>query len=426
MKILLAAFICITVFNAKAQHAGIKFEDNLTWAEVKQKAKAENRYIFVDCYTTWCAPCKVMARDVFTQPMVSEFFNKEFVSVALQFDKTKNDNNNTRRWFAEVKRIEKEYKVSAYPTYLFFSPDGLLVHSIIGGSDATTFIAKAKNAINPATQLVNLKKQYADGNRSPEFVLAFIKALGQAWDSQVNEVINVYLLTQNNLHTRENLEFIAKATTKSTDPGFEIVRKNAKEFDDVNGYGRSNAILEDIAFDELVLPKVRINGAKVNQGGMYFYTGDINKNVNWAEVKSTLAYNYPDLAEEIFLKSKIQYVRDLEDWTSYALEATTYTSKYSDLAHSDQIDTYANDIFLFSENKQCLEQALIWSNQIINLPLPTEKKDWYSVTKANLLYKLGRKDEALAITTEAIKRLADKAGRFKDLQEKIDHNQKAW
>ncbi len=36
----------------------IHFENGLSWEQIKEKAKAEHKYIFVDCYATWCGPCK--------------------------------------------------------------------------------------------------------------------------------------------------------------------------------------------------------------------------------------------------------------------------------------------------------------------------------------------------------------------------------
>jgi len=424
MKTILTAIICLALFTANAQNKGIKFQNGLTWTQVKQKAKAENKYIFVDCYTTWCVPCKVMANDVFPQPEVSSFFNDKFVNVALQFDETKKDDADTKRWRAEVKRIKKEYNVNAYPTYLFFTPDGGMVHTIIGGSDAKTFVIKAKEALDPKTQLVNLKKQYADGNRSAEFLKVFIEALGRSWDDQVTEVINIYLPTQKDLLTKENLQLIAWATQKSTDPGFKTVQQHAGEFDAVNGPGRSRGLIGDIAFDELVLPIVRINGAKVSKGSMYFYTGDLNKNVDWVAVKTKVDAQYPDLADEILAKSKLRYLRDLKDWPKYTEAATAFAAKYGDIEHADQINTYANDVFLFTDDKKCLEEAIGMTKQL--LAVSGANNDSYLVTYANLLYKTGKKEEALAITTEGIKRLGEKAYGFKNLQEKINKNEPAW
>ncbi|MBD1385155.1 thioredoxin family protein [Mucilaginibacter rigui] len=415
--ILTTTIICFTLFAVNAQDKGIEFQNGLSWAQVKQKAKAENKYIFVDCYTTWCVPCKVMATEVFPQKEVSDFFNDKFISVALQFDETKKDDANTKRWYKEVKQIEKDYKVNAYPTYLFFTPDGALAHSIVGGWDAKTFINKAKEALDPKTQLVNLKKQYADGNRSPEFLKIFIDALGRSWDSQVTEVINVYLPTQKNLLTKENLQLIARGTARSTDPGFKTVQQHSKEFDAANGPGRSGGLIGDIAFDELVLPIVRINGAKVTNGGMYYYTGEINKNVNWDEVKAKLDAQYPQLADEIVAKSKVRYYRDLENWPKYTEQAAVYVKQYGNDNH-DQVMTYANDIMLFTDDKACLRQAADWSKEVLATP-DGANTSWYVNVYARLLYKLGHTDEALTVINDAITKLGDKAYGLKDTQEKM-------
>ncbi|RYZ95356.1 MAG: DUF255 domain-containing protein [Sphingobacteriaceae bacterium] len=425
MKLLLTTLLFCAYLGIKAQDTGIKFQNSLNWAQLKEKAQKENRYIFVDCYTTWCGPCKVMAKEIFPLPEVADFFNENFISVALQFDKTKKDDADTKRWYRDVESIEKKYQVNAYPTYLFFNPQGMLVHTIIGGSpDGKTFVTKAKQALDPKTQLTNLKKQYAAGDRSQEFLLFFINALGMSWDDQVTEVINVYLPTQKNLLTKENLEFIARATQKSTDPGFKIVKDHAKELDAVTGIGRSKGIITDVAFDEIVLPMIRINGAKVTRaGGMYYYTGDLNKNVNWEEVKLKLQAQYPQLANEILATSKVRYARDLNNWPKFTEAVDAFMAAYGDAQHADQINAYANDIFLFSDDKKCIEKARGWSKQILDL-LPADERDGYIITYANLLIKLGKKDEALAIADEGINRLGDKADEFKDLRDRINKVEK--
>src|SRR5882724_9795530 len=71
-----------------AQTQGIHFESGLSWVQIKAKAKAENKFIFMDCYTTWCAPCKYMTETVFPSDNVGAFFNPRFVSVAIQMDRT--------------------------------------------------------------------------------------------------------------------------------------------------------------------------------------------------------------------------------------------------------------------------------------------------------------------------------------------------
>ena len=54
--ILVLMVLLIVGFAAKAQNRSINFEHG-TWKEIKEKAGAENKLIFVDAYTSWCGPC---------------------------------------------------------------------------------------------------------------------------------------------------------------------------------------------------------------------------------------------------------------------------------------------------------------------------------------------------------------------------------
>ena len=75
----LAALIAGTACRAQ-NGDGIAFEDStVTFADACAKAKAEGKMIFIDCYTSWCGPCKRMAREIFPQKVVGDFFNKTFV-----------------------------------------------------------------------------------------------------------------------------------------------------------------------------------------------------------------------------------------------------------------------------------------------------------------------------------------------------------
>jgi len=117
-------------FLACAQ--GVHFEDSLSWTAIRAKAKAENKYIFMDCYTTWCGPCRYMATQVFPQKESGDYFNDKFISVSVQLDTTKADNDIVRAWYADGHDIATKYGVRAYPTYLIFAPDGSPLHRMVG------------------------------------------------------------------------------------------------------------------------------------------------------------------------------------------------------------------------------------------------------------------------------------------------------
>lgn len=148
-KLLLLIFLL--PLAAMAQDQGIRFEHALSWKEVKAKAKKEGKFIFVDCFTTWCGPCKKMSSQVFTEPAVGDFFSQKFVSVKVQMDKTSTDDEAVKSWYADAAAIAKECGVKAYPTFLYFSPEGKLVHVEEGSRSAASFIDVSARALKPAT-----------------------------------------------------------------------------------------------------------------------------------------------------------------------------------------------------------------------------------------------------------------------------------
>ena len=58
---------------------GIQFY-NGTFEETLLKAQKEKKLIFLDGYTSWCAPCKMMNTTVFTQPEVGQFFTPRILT----------------------------------------------------------------------------------------------------------------------------------------------------------------------------------------------------------------------------------------------------------------------------------------------------------------------------------------------------------
>ena len=56
--ILWAALLCGSLFRANAQ--GVEFRD-LTFRLALEQAQKEGKLVFMDCYTVWCGPCKMMS-----------------------------------------------------------------------------------------------------------------------------------------------------------------------------------------------------------------------------------------------------------------------------------------------------------------------------------------------------------------------------
>lgn len=137
-KIALVMLVLITIMSFaikdKKETEGIQFFKG-TLKEAKAKAKKENKLIFIDCYTTWCGPCKNMTKKVFVKKEVGDYYNKNFVCLKLDMEA------------AEGEAVANKYSIEAYPTYLFINDAGYLIHKDLGYLDPESFIELGKNAL---------------------------------------------------------------------------------------------------------------------------------------------------------------------------------------------------------------------------------------------------------------------------------------
>ena len=141
-----------------AQEDGIRFFEG-TWEEALQKAKAEDKLIFVDGYTAWCGPCANMAKNIFPLKEVGNFYNEHFICLKSNMEK-------------EGKPLAERYNVVVYPTYLFVTAEGFLAHRGSGFLKADAFIALGKKALEIGRN--GYEERFAKGERDEKFVKEYL------------------------------------------------------------------------------------------------------------------------------------------------------------------------------------------------------------------------------------------------------------
>ncbi|MCQ4872311.1 thioredoxin family protein [Butyricimonas paravirosa] len=142
---------------------GVYFQD-LSYKEALKKAKAQKCKLFIDCYTSWCGPCKKMAEEVFKQENVGNYLNENFI--CLKYDMEK----------GEGPELEKKFGVYAYPTFVIVNPDETICHKITGYEEATRFIELVSEAFDDGKALGALEKRFNEGDRDKAFLLQYAKA----------------------------------------------------------------------------------------------------------------------------------------------------------------------------------------------------------------------------------------------------------
>jgi thiol-disulfide isomerase/thioredoxin len=179
ITIFLFAFL-FTGFHLFSQ--GIAFEE-LSLEQALQKARDESKMVFIDCYTAWCGPCKLVAAQVFPTKEAGDFFNARFVNLQVDMEK------------GEGLDIGKRYGVRAYPTFLILHPDGKEQGRVVGATlVARDFIAQVENGMDPKNDLSTLKAEFQSGNMTSERLLDYILILGAAYETdRVKELVDVLL-----------------------------------------------------------------------------------------------------------------------------------------------------------------------------------------------------------------------------------------
>lgn len=111
-----------------------------TLSAALDRAGEEGKLVFVDFYTDWCLPCKLMDEDVFTDPAFGRFMNERFVSVKVDAEA------------GNGPKLAALYGVKAYPTLLWVDPSGRVCARREGAAFQTELRALSREALGVAAQ----------------------------------------------------------------------------------------------------------------------------------------------------------------------------------------------------------------------------------------------------------------------------------
>ena len=239
MKKLIPLIICLFVSAMTFAQGGVDFQ-HLTFDEALAKAKAEKKLVFVDCYTTWCGPCKHMTNEVFPQEKAGEFFNPRFVCVKFDMEK------------GEGIDLKKKLGVRAYPSFFIIRPDGTVQHSIVGSDELPEFIKRVEKGLNEKTSLLYLENQYKKGKMNNKQLMAYYQALSDAYDKVNTDKVLKEL--QSKLTNKEKLKpefWPLFEDSQAGTPDFDFVLANLPAFEKSLGKAKLDEYLHKAYFSAI-------------------------------------------------------------------------------------------------------------------------------------------------------------------------------
>jgi thiol-disulfide isomerase/thioredoxin len=398
-KIFLLLFVHFTM-NIFAQETGTKFIEDQTLAQLLQKAGSENKLIFMDCYATWCGPCKYLSKNIFPQKEVADFYNTHFICAKFDMEQ------------GEGIEIAKKYKVKAYPTLLFLDAKGNIVHIKVGAGDANDIINLGKLAGDPENNYMAIVTKMKAGDKSAEIIDKYLTINPYASDKE--SLLDSYFSSLNEQD---------KVTVKS----WSMINKYVEEYD--NKFFKLLLTNED-KFKKIADPRV-IDNKILQIFYQYIAQNSVNQDQSAKVEKELKALNHP-LVNKAY--SYIQMVKAYmaiqeeitpEGWKTFINSAKELLDNFSDGNIYNKMAWFVYENYKKVNDTEALKLAKEWALKSIQL----EKNAYNTDTYANIVFELGESAEAVKYETEAVD-IANKAGdqeMAKSLNERLDffkNNQK--
>lgn len=411
----LIAFLTVNLRGANSQslgNHGINFEEGMSLSQITEKARAQQKFIFVDLYATWCSLCKQMDQEIYSLDSLGKLTNDHFISVKIQIDRTSSDDNHVKAWYTTADSLVQDYSIKSLPALLFFSPEGVLVEKEEGFKSGTEFIDLLRNAFYNRRGYIDSVLSY---NRHELALKGMgklaLEAKGIGDNQLANNIAFDYkthflnkLLESSTLLTNDNLQFISVFPNliHSDDSFFKVFYEHGTKVDSMANWrmGFASDLVKYVIANEEIRPL------------LYDSTGRaLTTKPNWKIIYRNISSKYTkQYAAQLVPDAKLSFYRKIDNWTQYAnvfddkvkkrhptRESSVLGGYFGDLW---ALDANAWDVFLHCNNKYVLKKALDWIDLAINLWGDPGNFQFID-TKANILYKLGELTNAIHFEEEA-------------------------
>ncbi len=433
LKLLLVLFV-MPLLSLYGQT--IAFDSISSWNQIMEKAKKENKYIFIDAYTTWCAVCKKMDRDVFTDKDLIRFINDKFIPVKLQIDSTFKDGEYIRKRYRDAAKIQSQYKINAFPSFIFLTPSGELADRSIGFQPPSVFLQVATRALDDNNNFAATLSKFRTGSFTGKELLLFCLNTKKYYKEDSIALIAAQEYKKHHIDNNEPSEILDSVVIDFMyafyslftleDPVIQYIYNTPVQFNSLRIGANAQGYIDALVKKDLVIPKVY----EINDND---YLPNA-KEPNWKKLEKTVAQKLDkETAIRTILDTKTIYYAIKKDWTK-AAQAEIDRIEWKGLNANDGWVRFSMNnmiwevFFEHSNNPRHLKKAINYMQKIVEAD---SSNAGFRDTYANLLYKAGRKTEAIieqeiAVTQILTSNEKDRIENFKQTLIKMRNGDPTW
>lgn len=376
-KGILIFFVCvINVISAIGQ--GISFFKG-SYQEAVATAAANGKMVFIDFYTEWCGPCKLMAKEVFTDKKVGEYYNKKFVAIQLNAEDPVN------------RSIVKQFKVKAYPTLAYVQPDGKLVMIRTGALPIDEFLKTGKIATGEELSFEELYTKYKSSKNdlmllqqvlkeAPAFIQMQEGIEQEKWDSRIHKLYDEYIKQKMGPElinkTDYNIILSFHDNTKESDPLIDFIFKNLETYHKEMGDAPVYFVIEH---NENIMSTLAKAGKEEYKKYLERIRGDLKKAYDFVGVSSAYEKSkcyYDAIFSLYYKKDVIGYIEQMNQYFGVLGESVS-GGDYG-VAAQNMYEAMGGKL-----SREAHRQAVEWMKQALKI------KDIPLMDKVNYLVMLG-------------------------------------
>ena len=261
-QIILALLFCFVFVSQSEAQSSIRFSESNVKLGL-ERAKKENKFLFVDTYASWCIPCKKM-KVVFRDQEVANYFNQNYINVQINMDGP------------HGRSTYNDYDVVFLPTMMIFDREGRIKYK-------TDKLLTAQELLNIGIQ-ANVEGVYLGNNAS--------------------QIISTPFQNTKKKSTPKSLPVeIAKSVKQpneaATPPAEKVEENSNSEGQIVQVLGANDEMPPEVLYQEAYFSMQRMDDSHAEAALAYLKTQedwDIEKNVkfiyDFVETTNSILFDY--------------------------------------------------------------------------------------------------------------------------------------